>query len=330
MQQERTVRIGLVLFFTAARLAAAVHPDARFHAVYKGSAEDFSSIAVTEKAGPQISLPVPDPAVRAQIKDQFEPGDRITVTFAGNAVQQVIPETIAVGQTDRALVLGGWLLVHIIFGYLLLGRNFRRLLIGDDNRYSNSKCQMALWFGMLVVTYLSATYLRWVVSGYSADFAGGVNIPKNLLLLSGISVFSFGAAKGITANKQAVANAAANTPPPATTIVAAEGGDGKGIAAAVLPAAPAGPPPPAVKTEACQPNFPRDLLCDDLGNPDIGDYQMVAVTVIAVGVYVTQILGFLGSIQLLHHVTVPDVDSTILATFGLGQGAYLVKKQLGD
>ena len=25
-----------------------------------------------------------------------------------------------------------------------------------------------------------------------------------------------------------------------------------------------------------------------------------------------------------------DVDSTILATFGLGQGAYLVKKQLGD
>ena len=71
-------------------------------------------------------------------------------------------------------------------------------------------------------------------------------------------------------------------------------------------------------------------MCDDLGNPDIGDYQMVAVTVIAVGVYVTQILGFLGSIQLLHHVTVPDVDSTILATFGLGQGAYLVKKQFGD
>jgi hypothetical protein len=65
---------------------------------------------------------------------------------------------------------------------------------------------------------------------------------------------------------------------------------------------------------------------DDQGNPDIGDYQMLAVTAIAVGVYVTQILGFLGSIQLLHHVTIPDVDSTILATFGLGQGAYLVKK----
>ena len=322
------MRIGLVFFFTAAQLAAAVHPDATFHAVYKGAAADFSSIAVNEKGSPQISLPVPDPAVRAQIKDQFEAGDRITVTFAGNAVQQVIPETIAVGQTDRVFVLAGWLLVHIIFGFILLGKDFRRLLIGDDNRYSNSKCQMALWFGMLAVTYLSATYLRWVVSGYQADFAGGVNIPKNLLLLSGISVFSFGAAKGITSNKQAVANAAMNAPAPSATIVAAE--DGKGVAAAVVPTAPAGPPPPAIKTEACQPRFPRDLLCDDLGNPDIGDYQMVAVTVIAVGVYVTQILGFLGSIQLLHHVTVPDVDSTILATFGLGQGAYLVKKQFGD
>ena len=34
------------------------------------------------------------------------------------------------------------------------------------------------------------------------------------------------------------------------------------------------------------------------------------------------------NIARISHVV--DVDSTILATFGLGQGAYLIKKQVGD
>jgi hypothetical protein len=315
---------------TTASLAAAVRPDGTFHAAYRGAAADFTSIAVSENGAPQIILPVVDPAVRAQIRDQYQVGDRLTITFAGNTVQQAVPEVIRINQMDRVWVLGACLLVHLLFGVLLLGKKLKWLVIGEDNRYSNSKCQMALWFGVLAVTYLSAVFLRWVVSGYSPDFAGGIDIPKNLLLLSGLSVFSFGAAKGITANKQAVAQAAANAPVQGPTIVAARAPGGEGVAAVMPAPAPTGPPPPAVKTEACQPSFPSDLLCDDQGNPDIGDYQMMAVTAIAVGVYVTQILGFLGSIQLLHHVTIPDVDSTILATFGLGQGAYLVKKQLGD
>lgn len=323
------MRIGLVLLLAAGCLAAAVHPDGTFHAVYRGAAADFTSIAVSEGGAPQEILPVTDPAVRAQIKDQYQVGDRLTITMAGYTVQQAAPEVIRINQMDRVLVLGAGLAIHLIFGILLLGKKLKWLVIGLDNRYSNSKCQMALWFGVLAVTYLSSVFLRWVVSGYSPDFAGGVDIPKNLLLLSGLSVFSFGAAKGITANKQAAAQAAANTPAPEPTILAARAAGGEGVAVVPAPA-PTGPPPPAMKTEACQPSFPSDLLCDDQGNPDIGDYQMMAVTAIAVGVYVTQTLGFLGSIQLVHHVTMPDVDSTILATFGLGQGAYLVKKQLGD
>jgi len=325
------VRIGAVLLFTVAQLAAAVRADGTFHAVFRGAAADISSIAVSENGKPQITLPVTDLVVRAQIKDHFQPGDRVTIAFAANAVQEVGPEVVHISQTDRIWVLLGCLAAHLIFGFIFLGSRFKRLLIGEDNRYSNSKCQMALWFGVLAVTYLSATFLRWSVSGYSPDFAGGIDIPKNLLLLSGMSVLSFGAAKGITSTKQATANAAADAPPRAAAMVAGSRGGGEEVAVAVVPAAPpSGPPPPALKVPACQPSFPRDLLCDDQGNPDIGDYQMLAVTAIAVGVYLTEIVGFLGSIQLVHHVTIPDVDSTILATFGLGQGAYLVKKQLGD
>jgi len=314
------LKLAFLILLTAATVPAAVRPDGTFHAMYRGAASDLTSIAVTEGATPEISLPVTDPAVRSQIKDRFVPGDRLTITVAHGAVEQVGPETVRINDTDRVLVLAGCLAVHLGFGFLVLGRKFKHLLIGLDNRYSNSKCQMALWFGVLAITYLSATFLRWAASGYAPEFAGGVDLPKNLLLLSGLSVFSFGAAKGITSNKQAAATAAVEAAaagcPPAPCPPA--------------PGAPPPPPPPALKVPAAQPQFLRDLLCDDNGNPDIGDYQMMAVTAMAVGVYITQILGFLGSIQLLHHVTIPDVDSTILATFGLGQGAYLVKKQLGD
>ena len=324
------MRLVSIFLFAASLPGAAARPDGVFNAVYRGASADWSSVGVSEKGGPQLSLPVTDPAVQAEIRDRYQAGDRITVTLTGGVVQQITPETVQVTLTDRLLVLGVCLAVHLIFGFIVLGSRFKGLLIGLDNRYSNSKFQMALWFGILAVTYLSATFLRWAVSGYTPEFAGGVNIPNNLLLLSGISVLSYGAAKGITSSKQAQATAAANAPQPEATIVAAQGVAGAGVAVVPPPPAPAAPPPPKMKMPASRPLFPQDLLCDDDGNPDIGDYQMLAVTAIALGAYVTQIIGFLGSIQLLHHVTIPDVDTTILATFGLGQGAYLAKKQLGD
>jgi hypothetical protein len=38
----------------------------------------------------------------------------------------------------------------------------------------------------------------------------------------------------------------------------------------------------------------------------------------------------LGTIEFVKPITLPDVDSTILAGFGLGQGAYLTKKAVGN
>lgn len=189
-------------------------------------------------------------------------------------------------------------LISSLFGLLVifswfLGFNFqslKNLIVGRDNRYSNSKTQIVLWFSILIITYIASIVLRSCYGGI--DFVGGVTIPQNLLLLSGLSALTFATAKGITESRI---------------------NSGK------------------TKTfEKDGPKFPGDLFQDDEGRVDLGDFQMIIITLLAVFVYLAEVLGFLGMIEFHKAVTLPDVDTTILATFGLGQGAYLAKKFVGD
>jgi hypothetical protein len=187
-----------------------------------------------------------------------------------------------------ALVLGilTWLLTS-------KGTLLRRFLVGRDNRYSKSKFQIAIWFATVMVTYIGTLYLRWWASVPS--LVGGVEIPQNLLLLSGISALSFATAKGIAQHK-------ANQDTGA-----------------------------AARTNAQAPVFPSDLVSDDGGQPDLGDFQMVVVTIVAVGVYLVQIFSFLHLLELKAQVSLPDVDPTLLGIFGISHGAYLTKKAVsGD
>jgi hypothetical protein len=82
------------------------------------------------------------------------------------------------------------------------------------------------------------------------------------------------------------------------------------------------------KTTAAASAFPGDLLRDDGGVVDIGDVQMLLVTLLAGVSYLTQVWDYMGHMPLAH-TALPDVDTTILAVFGLGQGAYLAKKYVG-
>src|SRR5258708_36620623 len=84
------------------------------------------------------------------------------------------------------------------------------------------------------------------------------------------------------------------------------------------------------KQVAAPSHFPDDLVNDDAGNPDLGDAQMVLITLIAVGTYVMTVFSWLGVVHLAAQVPMPNIDSTLVAVFGLGQGAYLVKKQIGS
>jgi hypothetical protein len=192
------------------------------------------------------------------------------------------------GRIERILVLAIAFIVLLVLISLLYRGDAKALIVGFDGRYSKSKFQMAVWFAALFASYVAAVYLR---ARYSHGLSwGGVNIPQNLLLISGLSALSFAGAKGITAS---AVNRGSVSKPQGT------------------------------------PSFPGDLLYADDNRPDFGDFQMLVVTALATFVFLGSVVAFLGRMDLAASVTLPDIDTTILSAFGLGQGAYLAKKALG-
>ena len=168
-----------------------------------------------------------------------------------------------------------------------------RLYLGADNRYSNSKFQTVLWFWVVISAYCAIVFHRIMASRWC--YIGGVDIPQNLLILSGISVLTFAAAKAITAGKVEQASARGEDAKPSAT---------------------------APKSS--------DLVSDDLNRTDLGDFQMVVITILAVIIYAVATVEFMQCIAFRSVITMPDVDATLLAIFGLSQAAYLGKKAAGE
>ncbi len=238
--------------------------------------------------------------------------------------------TASVDSGTRIWVLS--LAAGLLFLFAALVSLFKplRFLIGQDGRYSNSKTQIALWFWIVLATYLSTVYLRMCTLGW--DFFGSVNIPKNLLLISGMSAITYGGAKAITTAKADAANdkqaqsqaaqaALAHTP-------ASSGADAE--ARVKLAAMVTAAPPKKTSQPPAQASFLKDLTQNDTGAFDLGDFQMLTITVIAVGMYVTLVFNFLGLLEARHIADLPNVDTTILGVFVLGHSAYLAKKAGGN
>jgi hypothetical protein len=238
------------------------------------------------------TITIADPSLQASVQ-HFGEGDRVVLEYRQENEKKIL-QNLSVKMQELEWWTRIITLIGICFGllfifWLFLREKLSTLIQGMDNRYSNSKTQIVLWFFILIVTYIASIVLRGFYGGI--DFVGGVSIPQNLLLLSGLSALTFVTAKGITQSKI----------------------DSKKI-----------------EKEKGQPKFPDDLFKDDRGEVDLGDFQMIIITLLAVVVYLAQVLSFLGTIEFHQSATLPDVDTTILATFGLGQGAYLAKKFLGD
>ncbi|HUZ34123.1 MAG TPA: hypothetical protein VMV19_18755 [Xanthobacteraceae bacterium] len=211
----------------------------------------------------------------------------VTFAFCGSAYAADASTANPISAGTRILALGTSLIVLILIATAVTKGRPMRFLIGVDNRYSNSQCQLALWFGAVATVYLATVLLRWRYLG--SGFIGGVGITQNLLAMTGLSAFSFGGAKVITAQK--VANA------------------------------------PMPKPVAGSPNLLTDLIQNDFGNADLGDFQMILVTIAAVVIFVTTSFYFIGTADFAKAVTtLPDIDTTLLSGFGVGQGAYLIKK----
>lgn len=87
----------------------------------------------------------------------------------------------------------------------------------------------------------------------------------------------------------------------------------------------AGEAAPLTKPRAMRARI-SDLVRNDRNRADLGDLEMILITLAAIGIFVLSGFHFLGALQLAPRVTLPDVDSTVLASFGIGHGAYLAKK----
>ena len=204
--------------------------------------------------------------------------------------------TLAWLLSSPLVILVGSALGLLAFAQIVLRGRVRWLVIGEDNRYSNSKMQLVVWFWTVISSYLAALICRWQAGGPS--LVGGVDIPEHLLMLSGLSALTFAGAKQISTSNAALAHSRGLTAKPANRF---------------------------------GPRLMADLLNDDSGHrPDLGDFQMLVVTAIAVTVYLFQITVWLSAVPTAPQVQLPDVDTTVLATFGLGQAAYLAKKYVGD
>jgi len=268
---------------------------------------DIHGEAVTT-AGKQSCDAAPMTAIPVQIQSQalkdglaqWKDGDRVIATVAisksGDAetanLQDMVPQVFHVGGWKRPATF--FTLPAIVLILTLFSKNVRELLfIGQDGRVSNSITQMSLWFILLISTYVSAFILRWTDAG---GVLGCIGIPMHLAVLSGLSGLTTAGAKGITANK------VANAPAPPANAQNGKWNDNK--AAASL----------------------GDLIRDDNNRFDFGDFQMLVMTLIAVVSYGIIAYAFLGAIPAQATISLPDVDGTVLAMFGVGQGAYLTKK----
>lgn len=269
-------------------------------------ASDLSSIQLTEcpeqnqTATPPNNCAAPSTiyAVYSDAKQQIRlvhQGDHVKASInAAPAVTSITVRSEYVGVSARlfAMVLA-WLATFMLAALLTRGHPLQ-LIIGQDNRYSNSQFQIVLWFSVLIASYLATLALRFHTLGW--DFWDGIDIPPHLFALSGLSALTYGAAKGITTSKVQAAVAAGNPDPK-----------------------PSGTP-----------RFLLDLVSNDKNGFDLGDFQMLVVTLLAVAMYVVATFGFLALMDKLATVKLPDVDTTILSAFGLGQGAYLTKKAAGN
>ena len=114
-------------------------------------------------------------------------------------------------------------------------------------------------------------------------------VPNNLIITMGISITTMAAAKGITVNYLNNKKITQNSATNANT---------QGILA---------------------------LFNDDDGLPDLSKIQMLAWTVIAIAVYLFQ-LNYQIKNSAASSLSLPDIDTTLMALMGLGQAGYLGKK----
>jgi len=68
---------------------------------------------------------------------------------------------------------------------------------------------------------------------------------------------------------------------------------------------------------------PGELVKDDSGYPDLSKAQLLTWTLVAIGVYIANVVNQVGNGS---SAVVPNIDTTLMVLMGLSQGAYIGKK----
>jgi hypothetical protein len=140
------------------------------------------------------------------------------------------------------------------------------------------------WLLWIVAVAFAYTVL-WVLRAKQGDYTAITQVPVNLLTLLGFSTGTAAAAKGITAGYVQSSK----------------------LAKPVM-----------------EKNAKGGLIQDDSGVPDLGKLQMIAFTLIAVGVFFWTLIHQIASTPVITGL--PNVDSSLLVLMGISQGGYLGKK----
>ena len=259
-----------------------------------GANNDQLTFLPTSAPGPVVLI-VDRPADKQALDLGARAGDRIWLTVddpvTPRRVVQITRVARPVPVLERTIALAAAFAVIATFATLATAGRPWRFLVGDDNRMSNSQTQMVLWFGVVAMVYGATLILRAWFLGWG--FMGGISMTTNVLAMTGLSGLSFGAAKVVAVQK--ASNAA-------------------GVAGAAPPAAPAARP------------SVRDLVLNDFGAADLGDFQMILISSVATVIFAAASWEFLTLVDIVQTTQLPDVDTALLGSFGIGQGAYLIKK----
>jgi hypothetical protein len=282
-------------------------------------------------------------------------GDKRTLqTLEVPSIDSPVPMRIVMIVGTLAVL---FLLAGLAWGWISREKNqgqgdrFRPLdtFLGKDSLYSSSKFQAAVWFALLIATYVPAFLLRWL----NAGIFGGLSIPSNLFMMSGLSVVTFAGAKAMKQTQMSsVSTEAQDAIHRAAGAAAAEGSlvtqmsqaapaDQAAMAPLVADAhaaaVVANSEAVAKQVTASKIGSPArtnslwfDLTHNDDGTPSLAKFQLVVIVLLAVVLYAIQAWDFLGAIPMQANVSLPDVDKALLTAFGLGHGAYLGVKFAGD
>lgn len=179
MSSLRVVAMFALTFATALNIAAqalssmAADPAVAAKPIEGSVASVDSSHAWIEIALPPPiglrSLTVDDPSIKAAFA-KLQPGDivQVEVDPADNP-QHIKTLGVAIRNVNgwgRISTLAVAIVLLVSVAALVTRGKPRNFLIGVDNRYSNSQCQLALWFATVMTIYLSILILRvWMGDG---------------------------------------------------------------------------------------------------------------------------------------------------------------------